>query len=72
MSQVVVDFVLLTYGTSSDEGIDKRGQSRPPEIPFQECFGMESSCMSGSGGVMYGMDNGLSFMRGNVHAAFEV
>ena len=29
--------------------------------------GAESSCVSSSGGVMYGMDDGLLFVQGNVH-----
>ena len=33
---------------------------------------MKSSCMSRGGGVMYGVGDGLSFMWGNVHLAFEV
>ena len=69
---MMIDFVLLAYSTSGNEGIDKRGKSRPPEFSFQECFGAESSCVSGGGGVMYGTDNGLLFVRGNVHSTFEV
>ena len=72
MSGMVIDFVFLAYSTSSNEGIDKRGQSGPPEVPLQECFGAESSCVSRGRRVVYGANNGLSFMWRNVHAAFEV
>ena len=69
---MVIGLVLLTDGASCDKGIDERGESRPPEVSFQECFGAEVSCMSSSGGVMYGTDDGLPFMWGNVHMTFEV
>ena len=68
---MVVDFVLLTYGTSGDEGIDERGQSRPPEVSLKEGFGAESSSVSGGRRIVYGVNNGL-FMWGDVHAALEV
>ena len=34
VSGMVVDFVLLACSTSRNEGIDKGGETRPPEIPF--------------------------------------
>ena len=69
---MVVDFVLLTYSTSRDEGIDEQGEAQPPEVSFEQGFGPKASCMSGGGGVVYGTGNGLSFMWGNIHATFEV
>ena len=68
---MMVNLVLLAYCTSGDEGID-RGKSGPPKVSFQESLGAESSCMSSSGGVVYGADNGLLLMWGNVHVTFEV
>ena len=72
VSRVVIDFVLLAYGTSSNETVDKRGQSRPPEVTFQECFGVESSSMSGGRRVVYGANYGLLFVWRDVHATLEV
>ena len=72
MSGMVIDFVLLAYGTSRYEGIDKRGEARPPEVSFQQGFGPKTSCMSGAGGVMYGVGNGLLFVWGNIHVTLEV
>ena len=69
---MVIDFVLLTYGTSGNEGIDESGQSRPPEVSLEKGFGAESSGMSRGRRVMYGANNGLSFMWRDVHVAFEV
>ena len=69
---VMVNLILLAYRTSRDEGIDEGGKSRPPKVSFQESLGAELSCMSSSGRVMYGADNGLSLMWGNVHVTFEV
>ena len=34
MSGVKVNFVLLAYSTSRNEGINKRGEARPPEVSF--------------------------------------
>ena len=68
----MVNFILLAYRTSRDEGIDEGGKSRPPKVSFQESFGVESSCMSCSGGVMYGADNGLLLMWRDVHVTLEV
>ena len=45
-SRVVIDFVLLAYSASGNEGIDERGQSGPPKVPLQKCFCAESSCVS--------------------------
>ena len=68
----MVNLVLLAYSASGNEGIDEGGESWPPKVSFQKSFGVESACMSCGGGVMYGADNGLSFMWWNVHATFEV
>ena len=35
MSKMMVDFVLLAYSTPGNEGIDKQGETRPPEVSFQ-------------------------------------
>ena len=72
MSWVVINLILLAYCTPGDEGIDEGGKPRPPKVSFQESFGAESSHVSTGGGVMYGVDDGLSFVWGNVHATFEV
>ena len=69
---MVIDFVLLTYSTSGNEGIDEGGQSGPPEVSFKEGFSVESSGVPRGRRVMYGANNGLSFMWRDVHAAFEV
>ena len=47
-----VHFVLLAYGTSFNKFDDVGGESWPPEVMFKECFGVESSCMTKSGGTM--------------------
>ena len=67
----MINLILLAYHASRDEGIDEGGKSRPPKVPFQESLGVESSCMSGSVGVVYGVNNGLLLMWRNVHAQFQ-
>ena len=69
---MMIDLVLLTYGTSGNEGINKRGQSGPPEVSFKESFSAESSGVSRGRGVMYGANNGLSLMWRDVHSVLEV
>ena len=41
-----VYLVLLTYSTSFDKFVDVSGQSRPPEVVFEEGFGVELSRMA--------------------------
>ena len=72
MSWVMINLILLAYHAPGDEGVDEGGKPGPPKVSFLESFGVESSCMSCGGGVMYGADDGLLFMQGNVHATFEV
>ena len=33
---MMVYFVLLAYGAARDKGIDKGGQTRPPEVTFDD------------------------------------
>ena len=47
-----VYFVLLTYGTSLDEFVDICGQSWPPEVMFEEHFGVELSCVAEGRGIV--------------------
>ena len=72
MSRVVINLILLAYCAPGDESIDKGGKPRPPKVSFQESFGVELFRMSCGGEVMYGADNGLLFVQGNVHATLEV
>ena len=69
---MVINLILLAYCASGNEGVDEGGESRPPKVPFQKSFGAELSRVSCGGGVVYRVDNGLSFVQGNVHATFEV
>ena len=34
MSKMMINLVLLAYGAPRNECIDKRGEARPPEVPF--------------------------------------
>ena len=51
-SRMSVYFVLLTYSTSFDKFVDISGQSGPPEVAFEECFGVESSHMAKGRGTV--------------------
>ena len=45
---MMVYLVLLASGAARD----KEGQTRPPEVTFDDGFGMKTPCMSGDGGFM--------------------
>ena len=56
---MMVYLVLLASGAARDKGIDKGGQTRPPEVVFNDGFGMKMSRMprggksrQGSGGLL--------------------
>ena len=46
---MMVYFVLLARGAARDKGIDKGGQTRPPEVMFDDGPGVEAPCMSRGG-----------------------
>ena len=41
-----VCLVLLADRAASNEVFHEGGKTRPPEIPFQDCFGMKDTHMS--------------------------
>ena len=41
-----VNLVLLANSTASDEVFDKGGKTRPPEVVFEDQFGVENSHVS--------------------------
>ena len=49
---MMVHFVLLACGAARDKGIDEGGQTRPPEVTFDDSLGAEVSCMSQGGGFV--------------------
>ena len=55
---MMVYFVLLAHGAARDKGIDKGGQTRPPEVTFDDGLGVETPCMPRGGGFMQGVNKG--------------
>ena len=49
-------FVLLTHSTTSNEIRDKNRKTGPPEVTFNNGFGVKASKMTREGGVMDGME----------------
>ena len=43
---MMVYLVLLARGAARDKGIDKEGQTRPPEVTFDDGLGAEDSEIS--------------------------
>ena len=69
---MVVHLVLLASGAARDKGIDKGGQTRPPEIVFDDGFGTKTPCMPGSGGFVQRTNKGVVGRRWYVHLSLKV
>ena len=55
---MMVYLVLLACGAARDKGIDKGGQTRPPEVMFNDGLGAETPCMPGSRGFVQRANEG--------------
>ena len=67
-----IGLVLLANGATSDKVLYEGGETRPPEIPFQECLGMEDSHVTGQRGGVDGVEQGGASGGGYEHAISEV
>ena len=68
----MVHFVLLACGAARDKGIDKGGQTRPPEVMFDDGLGVEMPCMSGGGEFMQRANEGVAGCRWYIHSSLKV
>ena len=64
---MMVHLVLLAHGTARDKGIDKGGQTRPPEVTFNDGLGAEMPCMPGGGGFMQRANKGAAGCQWYIH-----
>ena len=69
---MMVHLVLLASSAARDKGIDKGGQIRPPEIMFDDGFGMKMPCMPGGGGFVQRANKGAVGCWWHVHLSFKV
>ena len=69
---MVVHLVLLASGTARDKGIDKGGQTRPPEVMFNDGFGTKMPCMSGDGEFVQRANKGAVGRRWYIHSSLKV
>ena len=69
---MMVYLVLLACGAARDKGIDKGGQTRPPEVTFDDGPGAETPCMSGGGGFVQGANKGAAGRRWYIHPSLKV
>ena len=69
---MMVHLVLLACGTARDKGIDKGGQTRPPEVTFNDGFGVKTPCMPGGGGFMQRADKGAAGCWWYIHSSLKV
>ena len=68
----MVHLVLLANGTARDKGIDKGGQTRLPEVAFDDGFGMKTPCMPGGGGFVQRANKGAVGCWWHIHPALKV
>ena len=54
--RVSVGLVLLADGAASDEVLHKGGEAWPPEIPFENCFGVKDTHVTRQRGGMDGVE----------------
>ena len=64
----MVYLVLLASGAARD----KEGQTRPPEVTFNDGFDMKMPCMSGGGGFMQRANEGVAGRRWYIHSSLKV
>ena len=69
---MVVHLVLLASGTARDKGIDKGGQTRPPEVVFDNGFGMKTLCMPSGGGFVQRANKGVAGRWWHIHPSLKV
>ena len=71
-NRVCVGLVLLADGAASDKVLHKGGEARPPEIPFQYCFGVKNTHMTRQRGGMDRVEQGRASRGGHEHSIAEV
>ena len=69
---MMVYLVLLAHGTARDKGIDKGGQTRPPEVAFNDGLGVEMPCMPRGGGFVQRANKGAVGCRWYIHSSLKV
>ena len=65
-------YLVLASGTARDKGIDKGGQTRPPEVMFNDGFGTKTPCMSGDGEFVQRANKGAVGRRWYIHSSLKV
>ena len=68
---MMVYLVLLASGTARDKGVD-RGQTRPPDVMFNDGFGMKTPCMPRDGGFVQRANEGVAGHWWYIHSSFKV
>ena len=69
---MMVYLVLLANGTARDKGIDEGGQTRPPEVAFNNGFGTKTPCMPGGGGFVQRENKGAAGCWWYVYPSLKV
>ena len=69
---MMVHLVLLASSTARNKGIDKGGQTGPPEITFDNGLGMKMPCIPGGGGFVQRANKGAVGCWWYIHLFFKV
>ena len=69
---MMVHLVLLACDAARHKGIDKGGQTRPPEVTFDDGLGAETPCMSGGGGFVQRANEGAVGHQWYIHSSLKV
>ena len=69
---MMVYLVLLACGAARDKGIDKGGQTRPPEVVFDDGLDAEMSCMPRGGGFVQRANEGVAGQWWYIHSSLKV
>ena len=67
-----MDLVLLANGTASDKVVNKHRESRPPEVTFNNSFGVKTSEVTREGRGMDGVEQGGSSRGWYIHLSLII
>ena len=71
-NRVGVSLVLLTDRTTGNEVLYEGRETRPPEVPFQDCFGVKDPHMSRERGGVNRVEQGRTSRGGYKHTIMKI
>ena len=71
-NRVGVSFVLLADWTAGNEVLHEGGETQPPEVPFQDCLGVEDPHVSQKRGGVNRVEQGRMSRGGYKHSVMKI